>query len=344
MKDLPEIIQKLKELGQPKFRAKQLLQAVLKEGKKDYAAINVFPKTLQQTLDKELPILSIKPILHVVSQKKDTEKALFEISGGNKIEAVLMKYLDGRNSICISSQAGCQMGCKFCATGTMKFGRNLTYEEIFDQVLYFHLKLREKDEYVTNIIYMGMGEPFMNYENVMKAARMLNNPDFLNLGARKITISTSGVVDNINIFSEEEEQFNLAISLHSPDQSIREKIMPIAKRWNLEQLLNSINNYIEKTNRRVSYEYVMLKNINDTAEIAEKLADISNNKLIHVNIIPYNNTNIEGISGTDREKIYSFQKILQNRGINATVRTTMGDDIAAACGQLANKNNQNESK
>lgn len=342
MKELQEIIEKLTELGEPRFRAKQLLQAVIKEGKTSYDQIKSFPKKLQENLSSELPILSIKPILHVISSKKDTEKALFEISGGNRIEAVLMKYKDGRNSVCISSQSGCQMGCKFCATGTMKFGRNLTYEEIFDQVLYFHLKLKKTGEEISNIIYMGMGEPFMNYENVIKSARLINSENYLNIGARKITISTSGVVDGIEKFSQEKEQFNLAISLHAPDQSLREKIMPIARRWNLNVLIDSINNYINFTNRRVSYEYVMLKDINDTEVIAEKLAEISKNKLIHVNIIPYNNTDIEGISGTEKQKIYTFQKILQNRGVNATVRTTMGEDIAAACGQLANKNKNNE--
>lgn len=324
----------------PAYRLKQLLNAVFKQGISDYDQITTFPKHLRDLLKSELPIFSLKPVLHVVSQKKDTEKALFEIAGGLRIEAVLMKYQDGRNSVCISSQAGCQMGCKFCATGTMKFGRNLTYEEIFDQVFYFHCRLKQIGERVSNIVFMGMGEPFMNYDNVLEATRLLNNPDYLGIAARRITISTSGLVDGINKLAEEPMQVNLALSLHAPTQDLREKIMPIAKRWKIDELLDAINNYSAKTHRRVSYEYVMLKGINDSAEIATQLAKISKDKLKHINIIPYNATDIANISGSDRQTILNFQKILQNEGISATVRVTMGEDIAAACGQLANKNKQ----
>ena len=338
MKNFTDLEKIFSDLGIPRFRIKQLVEAVCKQGKTDYDQIMVLPKDIRQKLSDSLPILTVKPILHVISKKKDTEKALFEISGGLRIEAVMMKYRDGRNSICISSQAGCQMGCHFCATGTMKFGRNLTYEEIFDQVLYFSQYLYSQGESVTNVIYMGMGEPFMNYEPVLEAARLMNNPEYLGIGARKITISTSGVVDSIEKFANEPLQFNLALSLHAPNQALREKIMPIARRWKIDELLEAIDKYIEKTNRRVSFEYVMLKGINDSPETARELAKISKGKLTHINIIPYNSTDIEGISGTDKEKILDFQNVLLNHGINATVRVTMGEDIAAACGQLANKN------
>lgn len=325
------------EINIPKFRIKQFIQAVCREGADSYAKIKVFPQNLQSSLEKVLPIFSIKALIKSESKLKNTIKVLFETVDGYKIESVMMKYQDGRNSICISSQAGCQMGCKFCATGTLKFGRNLTYEEIFDQVLFFVQWLQKEKQTVSNIIFMGMGEPFMNYDHVFLAARLFNNAEYLNIGARKITISTCGLVDGINRFAEEPEQFNLALSLHAPNQSLREKIMPIAKRWKLDELLNSINRYIQKTNRRVSFEYVLLKGINDSPEIAKELAEITQNQLIHINLIPYNNTGIENLTGTAKEKIFSFQKILQNYGINATVRTTMGQDIAAACGQLANK-------
>jgi 23S rRNA (adenine2503-C2)-methyltransferase len=338
MKNLSDLEKYFSEHKISKFRVKQLLQAVCQQGIIDYDQIQVLPKELREQLKTDLPILSIKPIFHVVSKNKDTEKALFEINGGLKVEAVLMKYNDGRNSICISSQAGCQMGCKFCATGTMRFGRNLTYEEIFDQALYFAHLLAQKGEKISNIVYMGMGEPFMNYDNVLAAAYQLNHKDYLNLGARRITVSTSGVVDGINRFADEPVQFNLALSLHAPNQELREKIMPIARRWNLETLLESINNYLKKTKRRVSYEYVMLNDINDTPEIAQQLGKLAQGTLTHINLIPYNATDIAGISGSQREKIYKFQKILQDYGVNATVRSTMGEDIAAACGQLANKN------
>ena len=341
MKNITDLEKIFLEFQTPKFRIKQFIEAICRQGKTNYEEILVFPKPLRQTLTEALPILSIKPLLHVTSKHKNTEKVLFEISGGLRIEAVLMKYKDGRNSICISSQAGCQMGCKFCATGTMKFGRNLTYEEIFDQVIYFHQKLTAKNESVSNVVYMGMGEPFMNYDAVLEAARLMNNPDYLNIGARKITISTSGVVDGIDRLAEEPLQFNLALSLHAPNQELRQKIMPIARRWDLDQVLTSIQNYIDKTNRRVSFEYVMLKGINDSADNAQELAKISKNTLTHINIIPYNATDIAGISGTDKANILQFQNILLNHGVNATVRVTMGEDIAAACGQLANNNTTN---
>ena len=338
MKNQQDLLSILKELDIPKYRLNQLTEAICQQGISDYQQINVLPKDLRTTLAEKLPILSIKPILTAKSKLHTTEKVLFETADGLRIESVMMRYQDGRNSICVSSQAGCQMGCKFCATGTMKFGRNLTYEEIFDQVLYYSQQLHKEKLSVSNVIYMGMGEPFMNYENVIKSANLLNDSHYLNIGARKITISTSGLVDGIDKLAEQPLQFNLAVSLHSPNQELREKLMPVAKKWKLDQLITSINNYIEKTHRRVSFEYVMLKDLNDSAEIAEELADLCQNQLIHINLIPYNNTNIAGISGTAKQKIYDFQKILQNNGINATVRTTMGEDISAACGQLANKN------
>ena len=342
MKPIKEVSQVFQDLGAPKFRIKQFLHAVFKEGKTDYNKIQVLPSDLKQKLIHALPVLSIKPILHVVSAKKDTEKALFEIDGGQKIEAVLLRYNDGRNSICISSQAGCQMGCKFCATGTMKFGRNLTAEEIFDQVFYFHIHLLKQGASISNIVYMGMGEPFMNYDNVLESVRMINNPDYLNLAARRITISTSGIVDGIKKLTDEPLQVNLALSLHAPTQAMRESIMPVARRWKLDELLDVINQYTSKTKRRVSFEYVMLNGINDQPETAEELAKISHGKLTHINIIPYNSTDIAGITGSEKNNIIKFKNILQKNGISVTVRVTMGQDIAAACGQLANKNKQKQ--
>lgn len=342
MKPINEVSKVFEELGVPKFRVKQFLHAVFKEGKTDYSKIQVLPAELKSKLTELLPVLSIKPVLHVVSAKKDTEKALFEITGGQKIEAVLMRYKDGRNSICISSQAGCQMGCKFCATGTMKFGRNLTAEEIFDQVFYFYIHLQKQGESISNIVYMGMGEPFMNYDHVMESVRMLNHPDYLGLAARRITISTSGIIDGIKKLTEEPLQVNLALSLHAPTQVLREAIMPVARRWKIDELLEVVNQYTVKTKRRISFEYVMLNGINDQPETAEELAKISHGKLTHINIIPYNSTDIAGITGSEKSNIIKFKNILQKNGISVTVRVTMGQDIAAACGQLANKNKSND--
>ena len=338
MKNLEEIQNILKEINIPSFRAKQIIHAVCQQGINNYQLIKILPQAQKKILSERLPILSIKPVLIKISKNQDTQKVLFELNSKQRIEAVLMRYRDGRNSICISSQAGCQMGCKFCATGTMKFGRNLTYQEIFDQVLFFHLMLFKENKKITNIVFMGMGEPFMNYDNVLKAAYLMNNNKYLNLGARRITISTSGLADGIRKLADEKAQFNLAISLHAPIQTIREKIMPVAKLYNLEKLNNALQYYLNKTNRRVSFEYVMLDDINDTEECSVKLAKIAKNKLIHINLIPYNFTGIEGIRNSKRAHILNFKKSLQKHGVNVTIRITMGQDIDAACGQLTINN------
>ncbi len=337
MKDPVELQKLLKELKIPQYRGKQLLDAVFKQGKLDYDQMAVLPKAVREILKSRLPILSLKAVYDISSKDQSTRKAAFKLVGGGTVEAVLMRYQDGRNSVCISSQAGCQMGCKFCATGALGFTRNLTAEEITDQVLYFQSFLAALDEKISNVVFMGMGEPFLNYDEVMKAIGILNHPDYFHLASRRITVSTCGIVDGIKRFATENTQANLAVSLHAPNQKIRESIMPVARLYPLPQLLDAIENYCRKTNRRVSFEYVLLKGINDSESSAEELAEISTNKLIHINLIPYNNTSLNDISGSGREKTLAFQKILQKRGVNVTVRVSMGQDILAACGQLANK-------
>ena len=341
MLSLSDLQIKLDEMGLPKFRAKQVFSAVFCEGKDNYEDIKVLPKDLREKLAKEIPIFSLKLIKRQVSFDKKTEKALFELQDGQKIEAVLMRFNDGRLSICISSQAGCQLGCKFCATGTMKFGRNLTYEEICDQVLYFAQLLHKENQKISNIVLMGMGEPMMNYDNVMKALYLINDKEGINIGARKITVSTSGVCEGIAKLTHEPLQVNLALSLHAPNQEIREKIMPIAKRYKLDELMKTIEEYFRVTNRRVSYEYVMLKNINDLPEHALELAKLVKGQICHINLIPYNSTDIKNISGSERERITEFRNILVKHGANATIRVTIGQEIDAACGQLANKAEKN---
>lgn len=332
-----EIIEKLKTKGVPRFRALQIMHAVFNEGKADYQEIKTIPANLRPILNQELPIFSIKLIKNQVSKDLKTEKYLFETGDQKKIEAVLMRFRDGRNSICVSSQVGCQLGCKFCATGTMKFGRNLTYEEIADQVLFIAQKLHQEGQKISNIVYMGMGEPFMNYDNVIQSAKMINDKQALNIGARKITISTSGICEGIEKLSNEDIQVNLAISLHAPNQELRAKIMPIANKYKLDQLMQTVKAYLDKTNRRVSYEYVMLNDINDHEEEAHQLAALVKDQLCHVNLIPYNATGIKGITGSSRSNISRFRDIINTAGIPVTVRVTIGQDIDAACGQLANK-------
>jgi 23S rRNA (adenine2503-C2)-methyltransferase len=338
MKNYQDTQEIFKKHGIPSFRVRQLFDAVFGQGITEYEKIPVFSAELKQTLSGIFPLLSLKPVRHLVSSDGFTEKVAFSTVSGEMIEAVLMKYQDGRNSICISSQAGCPMGCLFCATGAGKFFRNLNYEEISDQVLYFHSQLKQTGQSISNVVYMGMGEPFLNYEQVMKSIHLLNDPDGLNLAARRITVSTCGIVEGIDKLARENLQINLAISLHAPTQGLREKIMPVAKRSDLASLRSAIKSYCDLTNRRVSFEYVMLRGINDRPEDARELAEISRNKLIHINLIPYNETNINGIQGSTPENINAFKNILQKAGVNVTVRVTMGQDIAAACGQLANNN------
>lgn len=332
-----DLIKKLKENGIPGFRASQIIHAACQEGIKSYSAMSTLPKSIKEILEKEVPFTSIEPVRVMTSRDGCTQKVLFHLKDGLKIEAVLMKFKDGRHSVCVSSQAGCQLGCKFCATGTMKFGRDLKDEEISDQILYFAQQLHEEKKHVTNIVFMGMGEPFMNYDNVMKAVRTMNDPKGLNIGARHITLSTSGICEGIEKLTDEPLQVNLAISLHAPNQELRQKIMPIARKYSLEQLMDAIKKYLDKTNRRISYEYVMLKGINDSPKEAKELAKLIKGQLCHVNLIPYNATDIKGIEGSMRSNIEEFCDILLAAGIAATIRVTMGQDIAAACGQLANR-------
>ncbi|MFO0780883.1 MAG: 23S rRNA (adenine(2503)-C(2))-methyltransferase RlmN [Candidatus Gracilibacteria bacterium] len=339
-----DLIKNLAEKKIPRFRALQIIHAVCKEGKTEYSSISTLPQSMQELLEKELPILSLKPVRQLTSTDGSTTKTLFELKDGLKIEAVLMFFQDGRHTVCISSQAGCQLGCKFCATGTMKFGRNLTYEEIADQVLFYAQQLHHQQKRISNIVLMGMGEPFMNYDNVMKALHVINDQEGLNIGARNITVSTSGICPGIEKLMEEDLQVNLAVSLHAPNQELRKRIMPVANMYSLEKLMTALKNYLEKTHRRISYEYVMLKGINDGEEQAHELGKLIKGQLCHVNLIPYNATGIAGIEGTLQEKIKKFRDIVKEYGVPVTIRVTLGQEIAAACGQLANKDAKNEKK
>ncbi len=334
---IQEVIEKLKSQGVPRFRALQLVQAVFKEGKNNYDQITTLPKNLKELLPKLLPIYSLNIVKCQESKDQQTEKCLFETHDKQKIESVLLRFKDQRHSVCVSSQIGCQLGCKFCATGTMKFGRNLTYEEIADQVLFFAQKLQKEDKHITNVVYMGMGEPFMNYENVLRSVRVINDKKGLNIGARHITLSTSGICEGIEKLAEEDIQVSLAISLHAPNQDLRARIMPIARKYSLDTLMKAVNLYIAKTKRRVSYEYVMLNNINDHPQEAHELATLVKDQLCHINLIPYNATGIENITGSQHENIIKFRDIIKAAGIPVTVRVTLGQEIDAACGQLANK-------
>lgn len=339
MKIYEELVEILKNHDFPKFRADQIFRGVYKEGKSKYDGIRTLPKNLKEILEKEAPIYSITPSCRMVSQIDGTQKFLFTLLSGHKMEAVLMRYTDKggkRNTVCVSCQVGCALKCAFCATGKLGFSKNLTAEEIADQVLYFDHILKGEGERVTNVVYMGMGEPFLNYDQVIKSVRILNDERCLNIAARSITVSTSGVVDGIKRFTDEDLQVNLAVSLHAPTQEGRAAIMPIALPHTLDQLMQALYDYSAKTHRRISYEYVLLSGVNDQDEHARCLAKLLKGTLCHVNLIQYNQNDM-GFKKSGEKQTQSFMKILESHKIPVSLRISRGQDIFGACGQLANK-------
>ena len=319
---------------EPKYRLKQAMEGLFRELASNWQEAGYLPAALRQKLDKEFPIGIIAETF--VSKDENTIKALITLEDGFKIETVLMRHENGRNTVCISSQVGCAMNCAFCATGKLGFKRNLTIWEIIEQVLFFARYLKQSGEKISGVVFMGMGEPFLNYKNVMESIRILNDEDGFNIGARHISVSTSGTIDGIEKLSREEIQINLAISLHAPDNGLRSKLMPINKTHPLEKILNAVDNYIRETHRRVMFEYVMIKDVNDSEECAKKLAGLMKRRLYLVNLISYNPTGIFEASST--QKIKEFKEILEKEGVAVTQRYRFGQDIEGACGQLAAKN------
>jgi 23S rRNA (adenine2503-C2)-methyltransferase len=317
------------------YRLKQIYRAANKELLGEIGEVTTLPKALRETLaERGLHFTSVEPVVIQRSNDAQTTKGLFRLHDGNEVEAVLMEHYGDRTTVCISSQAGCAFACAFCSTGQAGFTRNLTSREIFDQARYFARELATHGKRITNIVFMGMGEPFHNYDAVMGAVALLNDPHGLGLGHRHITISTVGLVDKIDRFSDEGLQVNLAISLHAPNDAVRGTIMPVNRRFSVEELMAACARYVAKTNRKVFFEYVMLEGVNDTLECARDLADLMRGHLYHVNLIPYNTTPDGPFGGTNDERIWAFAAILEKAGVPTTVRRNMGRDIAAACGQL----------
>lgn len=322
----------LKRENQQEYRFPQIYQAVFKNLIFDFDKMTILPQSLREKLKSQIKIFSLK--LLKIQKSKDTEKALFGLSDGLSIETVLMRHKDGRKTVCVSSAAGCSVGCKFCATGKLGFKRNLVWQEIVDQVLFFAEK--EKDKKL-NIVFMGMGEPFLNYEDVLNAIRILNDKKGFNLRARAISVSTSGVIPGIERFQKEKLEVNLAISLHGADDEIRSSLMPINKVYPLKDLITAAKNYVKTTKRKLFFEYLMLKGVNDDVLSAQKLARVLGREtLFHINLIRYNETGT-GFKGSDEKTILNFQKELQKHHLKATIRHSFGEEIEAACGQLAAK-------
>jgi len=314
-----------------KYRLNQAREAVYKNFVSDWSEATFFTKELRDKLDKECSLKIEADVL--VSKKEDSVKARIKLADGLMIESVLMRHGDGRNTVCVSSQVGCPLGCLFCATGKMGFKRNLTTEEILEQIVFFNRYLKTEGKKVTNVTYMGMGEPFLNYDNVLESIKVLNDYKYFNIGVRSISVSTAGIIEGIKKLSEEKLHVNLAISLHAPNDKLRKSLMPIDKKYPLEEVLKAVRNYVKKTNRKVMFEYVLIKDVNDSDTHAEQLAKLMDQKLYFVNLILYNATGVFEPSETKR--VEAFRAILEKLKIRYTQRYRFGDDIQAACGQFA---------
>ncbi len=327
----------IKGAGLPNFRIKQVQEALFEKGISSWDEATSLPVALRENLKKDCPILSFQVAQVQVSHKDKAAKALLTLGDGLQIETVLLKP-QGSWSVCVSSQVGCALRCSFCSTGKMGFKRDLTAQEITDQVLFWYQYLRREKlgERIASVVFMGMGEPLLNYVNVVKAAQELSSPNHLNIGARHISISTSGIADKLHKLALDLPQANLAISLHNADNKERSKLMPVNRKFDLDELKKSVEEYIAMTGRQVFLEYSVLENVNSRPEHIRKLADwiysIKDNYLLHVNLIA---CNLGRGEKTDERVVKEFAAGLKGMGIGVTIRKSMGNDILAACGQLA---------
>jgi 23S rRNA (adenine2503-C2)-methyltransferase len=337
---LPEEMDKLvTELDQPRYRADQLLRVLYHESPKDISDLHQLPAAMRDALVAAgYTIGSAGEAHRVASKDGQTTKLLLKYGDGTLIETVLMQYPSKtkghpRSTVCVSTQVGCAMGCVFCATGQMGFERNLQAEEIVAQVLHFARVLREREEHVTNLVFMGMGEPLANYAETIRAVRLLTHARAFGLGQRSITISTVGITQLIDRLADEQLQIGLAISLHAPNNDLRRRLVPTAGPQSVEDLFLASKRYFKKTGRRITFEYALIDGINDSPEIAEELALLLKGNGAHVNLIPVNST-AGGFQRPERRRVHEFQRILRKGGVNCTVRVEKGSEISAACGQL----------
>ncbi len=326
---------------QPAFRARQLYRQLYVNLASDFDAMTDLPASLRERLKSETRIGSLEMRREQLADAGETLKTLWALPGNAVIETVLMRYPD-RATVCVSSQAGCAMGCVFCATGRMGLLRNVSTGEIVEQVLHFERKLRARRadgdlgvDHLTNLVFMGMGEPFANYDRWIAACERLHDPAGFNFGARNMTVSTVGLVPGIRRLASERLPINVAVSLHAPNDELRTSLMPINRRYPLAELLGAVKEYTEQTHRRVSFEYVLLQGQNDTPELAAELAELISGQLCHVNLIPWNPVPGTPLQRSHRRRVNAFQQVLLDHGIACTVRVERGVEIAAACGQLA---------
>ena len=325
----------LKELGQPAFRAKQVF-FWLHKGVRSYEEMSNLPKALRDTLAEKYPLNTPKVVRKQESKKDGTIKYLWQLSDGNCVETVLMRYHYG-NTVCISTEVGCRMGCAFCASTIGGLVRKLEPYEILDQVLFTQV---DSGQPISHIVLMGIGEPLDNFDNVMRFLELVNHPDGMNISMRHISLSTCGLVPMIDKLAEKKLQISLAISLHGPNDETRNKIMPVNKAYPIDELLAACHRYYAATSRRIHFEYAMIDGLNDRECDAKELLRRLKGLQAHVNMIPLNHVEESPLKPSSRQAVQRFQKILEDGGIPATVRRTLGGDIDASCGQLRRKYNK----
>lgn len=334
--DYDELTAFLTDLGEPRFRAQQLWQWLYQHAVADFDAMTNLPQALRSKLAGRATLHTLTPAVTQFSSDEQTKKLLFRLADGQLVETVLMRY-ERRRTICISTQAGCAMGCVFCATGQMGFLRNLSVAEIVAQVVYFVRELKQEDDHLTNIVMMGMGEPLHNYDYTLKALDRITDGDGINLGARKITISTVGLVPAMRRYADERRQTPLAVSLHAATDAERDKLIPINRRWNIATLMNTCRYTIEQTGRRLTFEWALINGENDGVDQADALGQLVQGMLCHVNLIPLNPTQGYGGRPSSRQHVEAFRARLGEYGVSSTVRVRRGIDIQAGCGQLRDR-------
>lgn len=340
--DLPlsKMEEMLKAHGQKPYRAKQLYNWLYRKRAASFEEMSDLPASLIEALSQEYLLMPVKLLDKQVARDR-TAKYLFELEDGATIETVLMHFNFGK-SVCVSSQVGCNMGCAFCASGLLKKQRDLTAGEIVGQIMYIQKELDAEGERVDNIVVMGTGEPFDNYENVMDFCAVVNSDHGLSIGARHITISTCGIVPRIYEFAQGHYQYNLAVSLHAPNDELRRSLMPVDRAYPLDELMKALKTYSEDNHRRLTFEYILLKGVNDSDEDAKQLADLIRGMNAYVNLIPYNEVDENGFKTTDERRALHFYDVIMKNGVKATLRSRHGDDIDAACGQLRARHERNK--
>jgi 23S rRNA (adenine2503-C2)-methyltransferase len=316
----------------PTYRRKQLW-GWLARGASSFQAMHDVPKPLRAALERDFRITSLRSVAVSQADRSLTTKALFELDGGHSVEAVVMRYTD-RSTLCISSQAGCPIGCPFCATGKFPFGRNLKAHEIVEQAVDAVRLLAAEDRRLSHVVFMGMGEPMANYQAVVESVRRMSDPELLGISPRRIVVSTSGLIPRIEQLAEEHLSVTLAISLHAARDELRDVLVPINRKYPVSELIDAAQGYATKTGRRVSYEWVLLADVNDTERDAKELGRLLRRKLAHVNLIPFNPVEDTPYRAPDRTAIRRFKEMVEGQGLNVTVRDTRGREADAACGQL----------